>query len=154
MEIKLLKQILLGDEGKKLKVYPDSLGVLTIGVGRNLQTKGISSEEANYLLENDIQEALADIEAIFHADTLTHLNDARQLALVDMAFQLGRDRLRKFTKFIAAIEDSEWEKAAIEGLNSLWARQCPERAHRITWMIQYGKIHDFYSSYSPDPSLT
>ena len=65
MNIKKIKDQLIQHEGLKLKPYQCPAGRLTIGVGRNLEDKGITEKEAVMLLENDIQECLEDLKTIF-----------------------------------------------------------------------------------------
>jgi lysozyme len=64
---KKLTDQLIKHEGLRLKPYHCPAGKLTIGVGRNLEDKGITEEEAVMLLENDIQECLKDLGTIFQA---------------------------------------------------------------------------------------
>ena len=113
--------MLVAQEGLRLKVYTDSLGIETIGVGRNLRDKGISEEEAVMLLNRDISDALEDVMHV--CSVYTQLSRPRQLVLVGLAFNIGRDRLSKFVRFLGAIHRGDWDDAANELKDSQWYRQ-------------------------------
>ena len=124
------------DEGVKSTVYKDSLGIETIGVGRNLRDVGLSPYEINVLLENDIARSEQDCKALFPSfDTLS---DVRKAVLLNMAFNLGRDRLRKFAFFCGAVMAQDWNRAAAEMLDSKWATQVGERAKRLAKQMREG----------------
>lgn len=127
------------DEGLRLKPYRDILGVLTIGVGRNLEDKGISDAEAHLMLMNDIREVALSFN--IHIPWWTQLPEDKQHALCNMAFQLGVDKAHgkfyNFKKFLSKLEAAvtrgqSYDDAADEALDSRWARQTPERAKRVT----------------------
>ena len=124
------------DEGVRDKPYRDSVGKLTIGVGRNLDDKGLSPYEINVLLGNDITEAEADAKALFPC--FDRLSDNRKAVLVNMSFNLGRSRLSEFKRFIAAVEAGAWEQAAAEALDSRWAEQVGIRAKRLAQQMREG----------------
>ena len=135
MDRNKLHSELIYDEGISLKPYRDSVGKLTIGVGRNLDDKGISDDEAMYLLDNDINEALRDARTFVWFDDLT---DARQRVVVNMIFNLGLTRFSNFKKTIHHIAAGEYDKAAVEMLDSRWARQVGSRAKRLAKMMKEG----------------
>lgn len=122
-------------EGERLFPYRCTSGKLTIGIGRNLDDKGISVEESAIMLRNDITECVEDLEQIFpdfHRFTIL-----RRRALTDMRFNLGPQGFRKFKGMIAAIEKDDWDDAANHALNSLWARQVqPTRVETITKQLR------------------
>jgi lysozyme len=128
------------DEGEVLTAYKDSLGYLTIGVGRLIDKRkggGISPEESAYLLGNDIARIDADLRS--RLEWFAALDEARQGALLNMAFQLGVAGLMKFTNTLAAIRDERYEHAAELARQSLWAKQTPERAKRVCLQISTGE---------------
>lgn len=137
MNIERLKLLLLKHEGLRLKPYKDSVGKLTIGVGRNLEDIGISETEAIFLLENDIRRAYGGIKTIISAFIL--LNDVRQEVLINMCFNLGVNRLKQFKRMIAAIKVFNFETASIEMLDSLWAKQVGKRAKELAEAMKMGK---------------
>ena len=127
-------------EGLRLKPYTDTAGVLTIGYGHNL-ADGIDEEMANYILRRDLLEAQY---AAAHAVRCFHrLDDVRQEALVNMAFNLGGPRLAKFKRMLAALEAQDWDQAAAEALDSKWATQVGARAKEIAEQLRTGTVnHD------------
>ena len=120
---------LVDHEGLELHPYEDSLGILTIGVGRNLEERGISEDEAFYLLGNDI-EVIWD-ELISKHPIVEDLDDQRQMILLNMAFNMGVPRLGKFKKMWAAIESGDMEEASKQALDSRWADQVGRRAEEL-----------------------
>lgn len=129
MDIDLLKQELTRDEGLELKPYTDTVDKLTIGVGRNLDDRGISEDEAMVLLGNDI--AIVEAELDRNAAWWRDLPDDCQRGLANMCFNLGWPRLSGFRNMLAALEDGDYDEAAVQALDSRWARQVKGRADRI-----------------------
>ena len=129
-----LQAMLVAQEGLRLKVYTDSLGIETIGVGRNLRDKGISEEEAVMLLNRDIVDAIEDVMHV--CSVYTQLSRPRQLVLVGLAFNIGRDRLSKFVRFLGAIHRGDWDDAANELKDSQWYRQVGTRGIAYVEMMK------------------
>ena len=136
-------QMLKEHEGWRNKLYKDTTGHWSIGCGRNLSDKGISDPEIKVLLSNDIAVALADCYELFGGDFDTW-EDGRQLALLDMSFNMGRPTLSRFTQMRKAIADGDWAVAAAEALNSKWARQVGRRSKVVAEMLETGghKYHE------------
>lgn len=136
---KLIKD-LISDEGIRLNAYKDHLGYLTIGIGRLIDSRkagGITEAEALYLLSNDVDRVLSDLQR--NLPWFVSLSSARKIALANMAFQLGVAGLLRFKKMLAALEVGDYQEAYSQGLDSKWAKQdTPKRAHRITKMILDG----------------
>ncbi len=132
-----LREMLIRHEGLRLKPYKDSVGKLTIGVGRNLEDVGISEDEALYLLENDIRRAKETAIRCCeeHEVAFESLPEDAQLVLINMAFNLGY-RLTRFRKMFAALRERDWEKVAFEMLDSKWARQVKSRAEELAELIR------------------
>jgi lysozyme len=140
MDIDRLIAQLKVHEGVRDKVYLDTEGIETIGVGRNLKDKGLSEDEIDYLLQNDISEFKSGVQ-----DTWSwwdSLDDVRQRVVVDMAFNMGLGGLSKFKKTLGHIEAGEYEEAASEMLNSRWAEQVGRRANTLSEMMRTGEDGD------------
>lgn len=132
----LLIEELKRDEGVELKAYQDTVGIWTIGIGRNLQDVGVSMEEAEFLLSNDIDVAVNDLQRTF--DWFEGLSGARQRVCINMCFNLGLTRLLGFKKFLAAMEAGDWKTAGVEMLDSKWARQVGVRSTRLRDLVVEG----------------
>ena len=122
------------DEGVRLEPYRDSVGKLTIGIGRNLDDKGISKAEALFMLDADVYDALRDLD--LNAKWWRRMSDWRMRALANMSFNLGWTRLAGFKKMLAALERRDYHTAADEALDSKWAQQVGERALRIAALFR------------------
>jgi lysozyme len=127
------------NEGLRLEPYKCSEGFLTIGYGRNLQRSGggITQQEAEYLLENDVAMAEAMCEREFEWwDSLTI---ARQAVLIDMVINLGISGLLGFKNMLAAIKARSWQIAGEHLVDSLYAKQVGERAQVNKRMLVTGE---------------
>lgn len=138
--MKELRALLIKHEGKRNKPYVDSVGKITIGVGRNLEDVGLSDVEIDVLLANDIISAKTDATVNF--DWYQDLDPVRRDVITMMIFNLGINRFKKFEKMIAAVADARYELAAIEMMDSLWARQVGNRAVELANMMSSGKYPD------------
>ncbi|CAB4128420.1 COG3772 Phage-related lysozyme (muraminidase) [uncultured Caudovirales phage] len=137
----LLKQLLVKHEGLNLFPYFDTTKHITIGVGRNLTNRGISKEEAYTLLDDDINYFSTELNAAltFFCD----LNSPRQLALIDMCFNLGLKNFLEFTHMIDALKSSNYALAAKQMLESEWAKQVGQRAIDLSDIISSGEISTY-----------
>ena len=152
-------QKLIQHEGLVLQVYKDSLGIDTIGIGRNLEDRGISNEEleemgipsidhvysfgiteadAILLAENDVQ--IVEKELLDAHPCIAGLDAVRQLVLMDMAFNMGVPRLRKFKKMWAAIHEEDFTTASKEMLDSRWANQVKSRSTKLAHAMYSGQM--------------
>ena len=123
------------DEGRRSKPYTDTVGKLTVGVGRNLTDVGLSEDEIDYLLANDIKRAQDGLSSY---PWYTALDPIRQAAITNLAFNLGIHGLLGFPHFLSAVAKQDWVTAASELANSVWARQVGARATRIEQQILSG----------------
>jgi lysozyme len=128
------------DESEVLHAYPDSLGYLTIGVGRLIDVRkngGISKDESAYLLNNDIRRTTTDLaKALPWASTL---DPVRFAVLINMAFNMGVDGLLEFHNTLASVQAGNYDAAANGMLNSKWARQVGARATRLAQQMRTGE---------------
>jgi lysozyme len=132
-----LRLQLVRDEGCRLKVYQDQVGKLSIGIGRNLEDKGISQTEAEYLLDNDIRDATSDVLA--HLPWAVALDEARRAVLINLCFNVGPGGLLGFRKMLSAMQAGEWATAAAELLDSKYHRQVGQRAERLARQLETGE---------------
>lgn len=126
-------------EGFRSKPYKDSNDYLTIGFGRNLDTKGLTRPEARFLLSNDIQEAMKELSEY---DWYSKLCPVRKKVLIDMCVNLGISGLLTFKNMIQALKDEQYEAAANEMKNSRWFTQVKERGKRLRKMMLTGEDYD------------
>tara|TARA_R100001163_G_scaffold32344_1_gene25164 strand:+ start:6933 stop:7343 length:411 start_codon:yes stop_codon:yes gene_type:complete len=124
-EERLLEQLVI-HEGLKLQPYRCTSDKLTIGVGRNLDDVGISTEEAEYLLKNDVKRCVDQCERTF--DWFEDESDNVREAVVNLVFNMGMTRFLQFKKTIAHIENGDYELAGMELLDSRYAEQVGQRA--------------------------
>lgn len=125
------------DEGVRLKPYRDSVGKLTIGVGRNLDDVGLHEGEEDVLLANDVNFVTVELKADW--PWMSGLNEARFGAVQNMAFNMGIAALGQFHDFLTEMQAGNWARASTAMMNSLWARQVGERAVRLSVQIQTGE---------------
>lgn len=131
-----LRAHLQQEEGLRLKLYQDTVGVWTVGYGRAIGRIGITRDEAELMLDNDISRSVKD--ATFIVPSLAALDSVRQQVVLSMLFQLGLGTFMEFRKFRAALERRDFEAAAAEMVDSTWAAQTPARAHRLSTAMRTG----------------
>ena len=139
MNISALMNELMLDEGYKYEIYLDHLGYATVGVGHLITEKDeeygkevgtpISKERIEKCLQQDIKIVCEELD--MNEPWWRNLDNNRQRVVANMCFNLGYPRFSKFKKFIAAMQVSQWEKAAEEMMDSKWATQVGERAIRL-----------------------
>ena len=150
---------LIAHEGMVLTVYQDTLGIDTIGIGRNLKDRGISKEEldhmdipsmaivyehgiteadARYLAMNDMK--IVEDELCRVHECVEDLDAVRQLILMDMAFNMGVPRLCKFKRMWNAIHERKFDDAGREMLDSRWATQVGSRATKLSDAMKKGEF--------------
>ena len=120
------KEMLIKHEGIRVHPYKCSEDKLTIGIGRNLEANGISEEEAMYLLNNDINRVIANLDKIFPAWKV--MPSKARLVCIDMSFQMGITGFMNFRRTRALMEMGAWLEASEELLRSKYAVQTPNRA--------------------------
>tara|TARA_R110000744_G_scaffold302208_2_gene411232 strand:+ start:214 stop:609 length:396 start_codon:yes stop_codon:yes gene_type:complete len=120
---------LIRHEGYRKHLYEDSEGIMTIGVGYNIEEKGLPDYIIRLLLDDSLKEARAELARI--APDL-NLSKAREDVLTNMCFNMGAPRLLTFKKMWAAIRDNDFETAANEMLDSNWHDQVGARAVELS----------------------
>lgn len=126
-----LREQLGAHEARRRFVYDDATGkpissgtfvrgLPTVGVGRNLADRGLSDDEIDYLLDNDISDAIREAHTFRWFDGL---DPVRQNAVVELLINMGLPRFKTFKKFIRYMSEQLWVHAAAELSDSLWQRQ-------------------------------
>jgi lysozyme len=136
---RLIEQLKL-HEGVRDRPYKDSVGKLTIGVGRNLTDKGLKPKEIEYLLMNDIMDCIDDLNK--YLPWWRQLNEVRQRVLMDMCFNLGIGGLLGFKNTLAFIQSGDYEQASQNMLLSKWASQVGQRSRRLSEMMRTGQDYE------------
>jgi len=128
----------IADEGMRLQAYKCPSGFTTVGIGRNLDTNGLTEEEAIYLFWHDFNRCHGECAKEF--DFWPALDDARRLVLINMCFNLGITTLKTFKRTLEAIRTKQYEAASGFMLDSLWARQVGHRAVRLSKIMATGTL--------------
>jgi GH24 family phage-related lysozyme (muramidase) len=134
-------------EGRRSHVYHDTEGHPTIGIGFNLDREDAAlalfrvGAYHGELVSGRADLNDAQIDALFARDLADSTDAAReccpgfdslpigaQLALVDIAFNLGRAGLAGFKVMLLALEVRDFPAAAVAAFDSVWARQVGDRA--------------------------
>lgn len=148
MNLARLEADLKQAEGCRLEAYTDTKGIWTIGYGRNLEAMYPGKKNFSGL---HIMQASADkwlLEDISTACSVAKNSnvypmldvDARQNAMIEMAFNLGGKKLAGFVDTLKAIRAQKWEDVAKHALDSDWHKQVGKRAERIAEMFRTGKF--------------
>ena len=149
-----LTALLFVHEGYRARPYRCTAGKRTVGIGRNIDDKGISKDElvsifeqdglsmkaALILLHNDIDEVTDYLRT--HLPYFYQLSGPRQAVLVDMGFNLGVAGLMKFTHFLDYVSEGSYKEASYQMLQSKWSVQVGQRAIRLSRMMEYGTWPD------------
>lgn len=131
------------DEGKKLQAYPDQYGNWTIGIGHLLgkdsKYKGLiwTDDQVEDAFSQDVEDKVTDCQNdvyVFYG-----LDGPRKGAILNMAFQMGAKAVAAFHDTLNFLDQSKYDEAALALMNSLYARQTPERAKRIAYRIRTGQ---------------
>lgn len=129
-----VEAMMIDEEGEKLKMYLDTRGKWTVGVGHNLSDKPISQSVSRMMFMEDLSDAIQDVRHL--CSVYDELSRPRQLVLINMAFNLGRARLSKFVHFLDALHRYDWDEAANQILDSEAARDLPSRYGRLSKMMR------------------
>ena len=126
-------ELLKRHEGFRSKMYKCSEGYWTIGYGLNLEADGITQDEAEMILVNRMIKCLDDLETFPWWEKLT---DRQKAAVLDWRYQMGAAGMRKFKRTLQYLDAGDFNQAGIEMLDSLWAKQTPNRANEISRMVR------------------
>lgn len=136
MDDKLIGKI-IQHEGLRLFPYKCTAGKLTIGIGRNIQDRGISRDEAMYLLKNDVELSTRELS---HYEWFTKLDEVRKGVLIELHFNIGLGKLLKFKNMLSFIDSGYFSNASTQLLKSLWASQVGEnRSKDMAYRLKNGE---------------
>jgi lysozyme len=127
----------------RLFPYLDTVGKWTLGWGRNITDRGISGDEALFLLQNDIEQVKRELDQAL--PWWTKLDDVRRDVLIDMGFNLGvltpplTAKLLTFKTSLGLIEKGWYEEAADRLKQTKWAQQVGSRADELIEMLRTGR---------------
>lgn len=145
MNVDRIQKQLEIDEGVKYVIYIDHLGYPTFGIGHRITREdkeywepigtAVSEKRVRAAFEKDLCTAIGDCEAIYGEGFSGWPRDVHEV-LVNMMFNMGRTRMRKFKKMKAALMKQDWKEAAKEGRDSRWHKQVPNRAERLMTKLE------------------
>lgn len=137
MNLEAIRNRLVLEEGLKLTPYKCTANKLTIGVGRNIQDRGISHETAMQMLDEDIDIMVNELRE--NLSWFDKQNDAIQGVLIDLCFNMGISRLLMFVQTLKLIEQGQYAMAADELLDSKYAAMLPARSKRNAEILRAQK---------------
>jgi len=129
------KKMLIYDEGIRLKPYRCTAGKLTIGVGHNLDDKGISHTSVFQILADDVADVEEALVRIFGSEFIETISEERRLGLINLVFNMGEAGFLKFAPTIALMKAGRWEEASQRLLKSKYASQVKSRAARVALLL-------------------
>mgnify|MGYP003657624225 FL=1 len=115
-------------------VYKDSLGIDTIGYGFAIKDLELDEDVCEIILERKLKDLESRIKIKF--DWYKYMPQEVKDVVVEMCYQLGVTGVSKFKKTIAYLQNKQWKDASIEMLDSLWAKQTPNRANEMSNIIK------------------
>jgi lysozyme len=147
-EREMLRTLLGRHEGRRSRPYDDATGKTimkgstvrgypTIGIGHNLEARPLPDWIIDEILYHDIDDMQAELRQ--RLPWVMTLDEIRYVVLCDMAFNMGVSKLLQFKRTLGHIEHGEYPEAAAAMLDSLWARQVGQRAHRLARMMRTGQ---------------
>lgn len=150
----ILDAILRREEGKRLTVYKDTLGFLTVGIGHKVTPEDdlavgdrITDLEAEDLFADDIKHIRNTLrDALEDPSWFDTIGEGRQAVLQAMAFQMGIHGMLGFRKTIDFLKRYLWDEAAEAMLDSKWAQQTPERAKRMAHIIRTNDASEYINN--------
>lgn len=139
MELTQTEAYIKQEEGYRRHMYKCPSGKWTIGIGLNLEA-GLPEDEAETILRLRLDKLKAQLGA--ELPWFQALNEARQAALLSMAYQMGLAGLLKWQRTLGHLASGDYETAATEMVKSRWYTQTRDRARRSAYMVRYGRFPD------------
>ena len=129
-----LKEAVKLSEGYRARVYKDTLGIDTIGYGFAIKDLELDKDICDMILDKKLNKLIKDVDNKF--SFMDDIAVEAQDVVYEMCYQLGINGFSKFKKTIAYLRDENYKMAAIEMLDSRWAKQTPNRAKRLSNIIK------------------
>ena len=134
MNLERLLESVKKHEGYRNKVYLDTLGKRTVGVG-HLCVENFWEDDKEYeesflmeILQKDLQEAIRGAKELMDEHGCADIDERAEEIIIEMVFQLGRTGVKKFRNMWKALSEQNYIGASFEMLDSKWAKQTPNRA--------------------------
>ena len=134
MNLERLLESVKKHEGYRNKVYLDTLGKRTVGVG-HLCVEDFWEDDKEYeesflmeILQKDLQEAIRGAKELMDEHGCADIDERAEEIIIEMVFQLGRTGVKKFRNMWKALAEHNYVGASFEMLDSRWAKQTPNRA--------------------------
>ena len=142
MNMDRLKDSVKQHEGYRNKVYLDTLGKRTVGVG-HLCVEDFWEDDKEYeeeflmeILEKDLSEAIKGANDLMAEHDCMDINEKAHEILIEMVFQLGKNGVSKFRKMWDALSEKNYIGASYEMLDSRWSKQTPNRAKSMAKIMK------------------
>lgn len=136
VNLQLLRDQLINEEGIRFTPYTDTRGKVTIGVGHNLTDNGISQSVMYAILQEDINEVISDLD--MNIPFWKNMDEVRQRALADVCFNIGIVQFLNFHKMISALVSQNYAIAAYELKTSAWYGEVGARGPKLVNMLLLG----------------
>ena len=142
MNLERLMESVKKHEGYRNKVYLDTLGKRTVGVG-HLCVEDFWEDDKEYeerflmdILAEDLQNAIKGARELKEEYDCTDIDEIAQEIIVEMVFQLGKTGVSKFKNMWKALAEKNYIGASYEMLDSRWAKQTPNRAKAMADLMK------------------
>ena len=142
MNLERLMESVKSHEGYGNKVYLDTLGKRTVGVG-HLCVEDFWEDDKEYeerflmeILAEDLQNAIKGARELKEEHSCTDIDEIAQEIIVEMVFQLGKNGVSKFRNMWKALAEKNYIGASYEMLDSKWAKQTPNRAKSMAELMK------------------
>ena len=142
MNLERLLESVKKHEGYRNKVYLDTLGKRTVGVG-HLCVEDFWEDDKEYeekflmtILEHDLQTAIKSAKQLIEEFGCNDIDEQAEEILIEMVFQLGKTGVSKFKNMWKALAEKNYIGASYEMLDSRWAKQTPNRAKAMAELMK------------------
>lgn len=131
---KEIQDLIIKHEGKRNKLYKCSEGKWTIGIGHNIEDRGLSDNIVDFIFLEDFSDAYTAAHRTFNR--FNFMPRQAQIVFINMSFQLGETKLKGFKNMIANANKADWDGVILEMMDSRWYRQTTDRANELIELIK------------------